>query len=216
MKVLIACEESQTVCKAFRAKGHEAYSCDIQDCSGGHPEWHIKGDAIAEAYSGKYDLMVAHPPCTYLSYAGIGWFNVEKYGEKALERIKEKDLAIEFFYKLWRAPIKKICIENPRGFFNQIIKPSQVIHPWYFGDPHKKTTCLWLKGLSKLNGCLEVAMNPGKHEPMPIYIDKSGKKRFFTDAMTGSGGGEKVEGKQDQKLFKESPMQWPNNGILKR
>ncbi len=83
MKVLIACEESQVVCKAFRELGHEAYSCDLQECSGGYPEWHINGDAIEQAYSGKYDLMIAHPPCTYLSYAGIGWFNIEKWGEKA-------------------------------------------------------------------------------------------------------------------------------------
>ena len=100
MKVLIACEESQAVCIEFRKKGHEAYSCDLQECSGGHPEWHIQGDAIKEAYSGKYDLMVGHPPCTYISYAGIAHWN--KPG-----RIELRLAALEFFRLLWEAPIEK-------------------------------------------------------------------------------------------------------------
>lgn len=211
MRVLVACEESQTVCKAFRERGHEAYSCDLQECSGGHPEWHINGDALEEAYSGKYDLMIAHPPCTYLSYAGIGWFNIKKWGEKAIERHRQKELAIEFFYKLWRAPIKKICIENPRGFFNQIIKPAQEIHPFYFGDPHKKATCLWLKGLSRLNGNIEVAMDRAKFEPEPIFIDNSGKKRYFTDAIRSTGGKEgrrKARSKTFEGIAKAMAEQW--------
>jgi hypothetical protein len=188
MRVLVACEESQTVCKAFRAKGHEAYSCDIQECSGGHPEWHILGDAIAEAYSGKYDLMIAHPPCTYLSYAAIGYFNFERWGDKATERVKLKDKALEFFFELWRAPIKKICLENPKGFPMTIVKHSQIIQPWYFGDPHVKPTCLWLKGIPKLNGLIEIAANRKKFEPAPLYIDSKGKKRYFVDAMSKATG----------------------------
>lgn len=93
-RVLIACEESQTVCKAFRELGHEAYSCDIQECSGGHPEWHFQQDVfeVIEKH-GPWDLMIAHPPCTYLSYAGIGWFNIEKYGDKAKQRIIDREEA---------------------------------------------------------------------------------------------------------------------------
>ena len=143
MKVLVACEESQRVTKEFRKLGHEAFSCDIMDCSGGRPEWHIKGDAIEEAYSGKYDIMIAHPPCTYLSNAGArflypkGILNQDRY-EKGLE-------AKEFFIKLLNAPIDKICIENPvqSKIFN-IPKYNQIIEPFYFGDPFKKKTCLWL------------------------------------------------------------------------
>jgi len=149
MKILIACEESQTVCKAFREKGHETYSCDIQECSGGHPEWHIQGDAIEEAYSGKYDMMIAHPPCTYLSVAGAGHLypksilNIERYN-KGLE-------AREFFMKLYNAPIEKICVENPLHFkIFDLPQYSQIIHPYHFGEPFMKRTCLWLKGLPNL------------------------------------------------------------------
>jgi hypothetical protein len=147
MKVLIACEESQTVCKEFRKKGHDAYSCDIQDCSGGYPEWHIQGDAIEVAYNNHWDLMIGHPPCTYLSYAGIRWFNVDRYGEKAKERHAKKDDAIKFFLKLYNAPINKICLENPRGFIQKVIPYSQAIQPYYFGDSFSKKTLLWLKNL---------------------------------------------------------------------
>ena len=100
MKVLIACEESQTVCKAFRAKGHEAFSCDIQPCSGGHPEWHFQQD-VFEVIDMGWDLMIGHPPCTYLTYAGIRWFNESRYGQKAIERHKLKDEAIDFFLKMY-------------------------------------------------------------------------------------------------------------------
>jgi len=149
MKVLVACEESQTVCKAFREMGHEAYSCDIQESSGGHPEWHIQGDALVEAYSGKYDMMIAHPPCTYLSVAGAGHLypksvlNKERY-QKGLE-------ARDFFMKLLEAPIEKICVENPLHFKIFDLPPyTQIIHPYHFGEPFMKRTCLWLKGLPKL------------------------------------------------------------------
>lgn len=150
MKVLIACEESQAVCKAFRELGHEAYSCDILDCSGGHPEWHIKGDVLEQLDKG-WDLMIAHPPCTYLSNAGIAWFNEEKYGDKARLRKEKRLEAFDFFMKLANAPIPKICIENPVGWVNSHWrKPNQIIHPYHFGDPESKRTCLWLKGIKEL------------------------------------------------------------------
>lgn len=166
MKVLVACEESQAVCKAFREKGHEAYSCDIQECSGGHPEWHvmedvlhiIDGNCIFETQSGdvigidtEWDLIIAHPPCTYLTVTGNRWFNVSRYGEKALKREREREQAAEFFMKFVNAKCEKIAIENPVGYMNtHYRKADQIIQPWMFGDAAEKKTCIWLKGLPKL------------------------------------------------------------------
>lgn len=150
MKVLIACEESQTVCKAFRDKGHEAYSCDILPCSGGHPEWHIQDDVLNHLNEG-WDLMIAHPPCTYLTVAGNRWFNLEKYGDKAIKRIEERDAAARFFMEFVNAPCEKIAIENPIGYMSTAYrKPDQIIQPYHFGHPERKATCLWLKGLPQL------------------------------------------------------------------
>lgn len=143
MRVLVACEESQIVCKAFRARGHEAYSCDIQECSGGHPEWHIQDNVLDHLNDG-WDLMIAHPPCTYLSYAGTRHWNNDGRLQKRLE-------ALQFFAALWLAPIEKICIENPRGCASPTIaKYSQIIEPYYFGDSFSKPTWLWIKNLPLL------------------------------------------------------------------
>ena len=172
MKVLIACEESQRVCMAFRARGHEAYSCDIIDCSGGHPEWHIQQDVVPllngncsfktnddvnHTIGGEWDLIIGHPPCTYLTVSGNRWFNVEKYGDKALERIKLREEAKDFFMKIANAQCARIAIENPVGVMSTAWrKPDQTIHPYYFGDPFEKRTCLWLKGLPLLKKTNEV------------------------------------------------------------
>lgn len=151
MRVLIACEESQIVCKAFRAKGHEAYSCDIQECSGGHPEWHIQGDAIAEAYSGKYDMMIGHPPCTYLSNSGVRWLMIQKGKVTNMERWQDLLWSSRFFKDFLNAPIKKIAIENPIPHkYAALPKYNQIIQPWQFGHGETKATCLWLKGLPLL------------------------------------------------------------------
>ena len=150
MKVLVACEESQEVCKAFRELGHEAYSCDIQDCSGGHPEWHLKQDVIP-LLNQEWDLIIAHPPCTFLTVTGNRWFNVERYGDKAIQRQKDREKAVEFFMEFVNAKCEKIAIENPIGYMSTAYKkPTQIIHPYMFGDPARKATCLWLKGLPKL------------------------------------------------------------------
>ena len=150
MKVLIACEESQAVCKAFRERGHEAYSCDVKDCSGGHPEWHIKGDVLP-LLKEKWDLIIAHPPCTYLTVSGNRWFNVEKYGEKALQRERDREDGAAFFMEFVNADCKRIAIENPVGCMSRRYrKPDQIIQPWQFGHPYTKQTCLWLKGLPPL------------------------------------------------------------------
>lgn len=166
MRVLVACEESQTVCKAFRARGHEAYSCDIQDCSGGHPEWHIKGDVIPllngrcsfktvggqeAAIPDRWDLLIAHPPCTYLTVSGNRWFDERRYGETARQRKKDRDQGARFFLEFVKADCEKIAIENPVGAMSTIYRPpDQIVQPYYFGHPYSKTTCLWLKGLPQL------------------------------------------------------------------
>ena len=166
MRILVACEESQAVTIEMRRLGHEAYSCDIQDCSGGHPEWHIKGDALElingrcrfqtmdgewHELVGKWDLLIAHPPCTYLTVTGNRWFNVERYGEKALQRHKDREKAVDFFMAFANADCPRIAIENPVGVMSSVWrKPEQIVHPWMFGDPERKATCLWLKGIRPL------------------------------------------------------------------
>lgn len=192
MKILIACEESQAVCKAFRELGFEAYSCDIQDCSGGHPEWHIKGDAIAEAYSGKYDMMVAHPPCTYLAVSGARWyyhpedsnlpFEQRRPHPKFPDRAKDRDEALAFFVKLLEAPIRYIAVENPVGIVStNYKKPNQTIHPWMFGDEASKATCLWLKNLP----ILEPTKIVGKGERVHLSSGKSLPK-WYNDALVNA------------------------------
>ena len=149
-RVLIACEESQAITKEFRALGIEAYSCDLLHCSGGHPEWHIQGDALKEAYSGKYSLMMAHPPCTYLAVSGAAWL-YNKDGSRNEERWKNQSEALDFVKALMNAPIDFIAVENPISVIStQIRKPDQIIHPWQFGDQASKSTCLWLKNLPKI------------------------------------------------------------------
>ena len=172
MRVLVACEESQAVTKAFRKLGHEAYSCDIQECSGGKLQWHIKGDALKEAYSGKYDLMVAHPPCTYLAVSGARWM-YNNDGSINLERLRNQKKALNFVQKLLDAPIDKIALENPVSVISsQIKKPTQIIQPYEFGHSEAKKTCLWLRNLPKLKPTKIV----DKGEFME-WVDKKGKKK---------------------------------------
>ena len=150
MKVLVACEESQRVCIAFRNKGHEAYSCDILECSGGRPEWHIQDDVLKHLNE-NWDLIIAHPPCTYLTVAANKYYNVEKYGTKAEERLKQREKAIEFFMQFTELKCPKVCIENPIGVMSSYYcKPTQIIQPYQFGHSERKATCLWLKGLPAL------------------------------------------------------------------
>jgi len=147
MRVLIACEESQAVCMAFRERGHEAYSCDILPCSGGHPEWHIQ-DNVFHVLSGSttmwWDLIIAFPPCTDLAVSGAKWFD-----QKRKDGRQQK--SISFFMSLVNSNCDKIAIENPIGIMSTIYrKPDQIIQPWQFGHGETKATCLWLKGLQKL------------------------------------------------------------------
>lgn len=167
MKVLVACEESQRVCIAFRNKGHEAYSCDILECSGGHPEWHIQDD-ILKHLNENWDLIIAHPPCTYLTVAANKYYNVEKYGKKAEERQKQREKAIEFFMQFTDLKCPRVCIENPIGIMSSFYcKPTQIIQPYQFGHSERKATCLWLKGL--------LALKPTNIVTPDIIKLKSGK-----------------------------------------
>lgn len=143
MRILIACEESQAVTKEFRALGFEAYSCDIQDCSGGHPEWHIKDDVLRVIQQG-WDVMIAFPPCTHLAVSGARYFEAKRKDGRQQQ-------GIDFFMSIANAPIKHIAIENPIGIMSNIYrKPDQIIHPWMFGHGETKATCLWLNRLPKL------------------------------------------------------------------
>ena len=189
MKVLIACEESQTVCKAFREKGHEAYSCDIVECSGGHPEWHIMQDVLplingnCEFYTcdgihhvidGKWDLLIAHPPCTYLSNAGAR--HLWKGHKLNRERYQSGLIAKDFFMTLYNADCDKICVENPTPskIFN-LPKYTQTIQPYQFGHPYTKRTHLWLKGLPELKAT-NIVEPVATFCPSGSYSKKHGEK----------------------------------------
>ena len=149
MRILVACEESQTITKEFRKLGHEAFSCDLLPCSGGHPEWHYQQD-VFEVIDQGWDMMIAHPPCTFLAVSGARWL-YNKDGSKSEERYKNQAEALDFVRKLMDAPIDKIAIENPISVISSNIrKPDQIVHPYHFGDKASKSTCLWLKGLPKL------------------------------------------------------------------
>lgn len=168
MKVLVACEESQEVCKAFRLLGHEAYSCDIQEPSGGHPEWHILGDALTVLPGGtvttmdgtwhevgKWDLLIAHPPCTYLTVAGAA--NIPKHPE----RIQQGEEAAAFFMAFYNSEIPRIAIENPVPMRRFGLPPyTQIIRPYMFGHNNGKPVCLWLKNLPVLFATNIVPCNP--------------------------------------------------------
>lgn len=201
MKVIIACEESQTVCKAFRERGHEAYSCDILECSGGRPEWHIMQDVLPllngncefttvdgtkHKIDGKWDLIIAHPPCTYLTVTGNRWFNVERYGEKAIQRQKAREEAAKFFMTIWNADCEKVALENPIGYISTYYrKPDQIIHPYYFAESQddvnceRKATCLWLRGVEPLKYVVRfeprvIHYKNGKGTDSPWHIDTIG------------------------------------------
>ena len=149
MRILVACEESQAITKELRELGHEAYSCDLLDCSGGHPEWHYKDDVFNVIDYG-WDMMIAHPPCTYLAVSGARWL-YNKDGTKNQDRWDKQKEALDFVQRLMDAPIDKIAIENPiRVISSNIRKPDQIVHPYMFGDKASKSTCFWLKNLPLL------------------------------------------------------------------
>lgn len=199
MKVLIACEESQEVCKAFRARGHEAYSCDIQEPSGGHPEWHILGDALKAIEGGevitmdgkahcigKWDLLIAHPPCTYLSNAGARFLYPK--GVLNEQRLRKGLMAKDFFLRFWWADIPRIAVENPiPSLVYCLPKYTQTIQPYQFGHPLKKKTCLWLKGLPELKPTDEIRVEQCESTKVASWFNLGGKDRQVNRAKTFPG-----------------------------
>jgi len=153
--ILVCCEESQAVTKAFRDAGHEAYSNDIQECSGGHPEWHLQMDALKALKLKKWDLVIAHPPCTYLTISANKWYKdqpARKSGALVGQARRDaREEAIEFFMEFVNADVPRMVIENPICVMStRYAKPSQIIQPWMFGHGETKATCLWIKGLPNL------------------------------------------------------------------
>lgn len=223
MNVLVACEESQRVCIAFRELGHRAFSCDVIDCSGGHPEWHIKGDVIpllnghceftlqdgtVDRQTDRWDLIIAHPPCTYLSNVATRQFSLKRCTpEKVIKRWEERARAAVFFMYFALADCDRICIENPVGFMNTAYrKADQIIQPYWFATSendsenyHQKRTCLWLKGLNPLNKISELP------KPEPMYIcqgEKSkGKAIGWCEGMRNITGGQEERAKARSKTF---------------
>ena len=210
MKILVACEESQRVCMAFRERGHNAFSCDIQEPSGGHPEWHVHGDCLQILQGGqivtmdgvthdipKWDLLIAHPPCTYLTNTGNRWFNVERYGDKARQRLKDREQAAAFFMEFVNADCDKIAIENPIGYMSTAYrKADQVIQPYMFGHPTRKATCLWLKGLKPLKPTNTVELDKSDYYE---YVSKSGKIKH--DSRSRCKGSKSERAKNRSKTF---------------
>ena len=223
MKILIACEESQAVCKEMRRLGHECYSCDIIECSGGHPEWHIMQDVlpllngnctfktmdgVEHTIDSKWDMIIAHPPCTYLTLAGNKWYKPE-FLSRFPERLYQRQQAILFFMKIANAYCDKIAIENPVGIMStQWRKPDQYIEPYYFGDCEKKKTGLWLKGLPLLIStnivepviihCKSGANEPRWHmETMKLSKDERSRIRSKTFPGIAKAMAEQWAGKAD-------------------
>lgn len=231
MNILIACEESQTICIEMRAVGNVCYSADLQECSGGHPEWHIIGDCIpllngycefktqdgeSHKLNSKWDLIIAHPPCTYLTISGNRWFNVEKYGENAIQRKEKREEAVEFFMKFVDADCDHIAIENPIGIMGHRYKPqSQIIQPYFFGDEARKTTCLWLKNLPLLKPTKIVSYGEIIGDGYSIgasswYATENGKIISWNDPRTA-----KIRSKTFIGIAKAIAAQWGKEEILK-
>ena len=211
LNILIACEESQAVCMAFRKLGHNAYSCDILPCSGGHPEWHFCHDIATvldrsdltlqkgnkATIRGEWDLMIGHPPCTYLAVSGAKWYYHPDDKNLPMEqrrphprfpnRAQDREEGAAFFISLANADIKRIAIENPIGIMSsRWRKPDQTIQPYMFGDPYSKGTCLWLKNLKKLHPSKET------DDKGEWIVFGSGKKqpKWYSDALTKSHSAE--------------------------
>ena len=223
MKILVACEESQAVTIELRKLGHEAYSCDIIECSGKHEEWHIMQDVLPllngncnfktcdgleHTINGKWDMIIAFPPCTYLTSAGTRHYSLKMNPKwKVDERIKKRDEAAKFFMSFVNADCEKIAIENPVGYMNtHFRKPNQIIHPYYFAKDendeenyHQKRTCLWLKGLENLKRTTELK------KPEPKYICQGekckGKKIGWCEGIRGTTGGQEGRAKARSKTF---------------
>jgi site-specific DNA-cytosine methylase len=219
MRVLLACEESQTVTKEFRALGHEAYSCDVLPTSGKNPEWHIQGDVINYLNDG-WDMMIAHPPCTHIAVSGARHFK-----QKIADGRQQE--GIDFFMAMINAPIEKIAVENPIGIMSKNYRtPDQIIQPYFFGDPFQKSTCLWLKNLpllyhnSEPNLFDDVITHTKDKGEFFEWIDKNGVKKrqplWYAEAFRKHGADGAMRSRLRSKTFpgiaKAMASQW---GVLK-
>lgn len=227
MRVLVACEESQEVCKAFRARGHEAYSCDLQECSGGHPEWHIQKDVLKvlnpvdhgnnylpaiwfKTMDGdfheveKWDLIIAHPPCTYMSAAGACRM-YPKAGHLDEKRFAKAMDAKDFFFEILYADCPRICIENPRPLkCVGLPEETQRIQPYEYGEPWSKLTYLWLKGLPPLTPT-EIVED---HKPYVSCGTSRNKGNPDKAGMSRRGGAQKVRSRTFRGIAKAMSEQW--------
>lgn len=230
MNILVACEESQAVTKELRLLGHNAFSCDLLQCSGNHPEWHFNIDVFEiiknkggelqnseTAFVPKWDMMIAHPPCTFLAVSGAQWYyhpedkhlptNQRRPHPKFPTRAQDREAAVEFFTALWNADIERIAIENPVGIMSSRIgKPTQIVQPYMFGDEATKTTCLWLKNLPPLKPTNVV----GKGEKVTFSSGKSMPK-WYADALAKAKTPEErrnLRSKTFQGMAKAMAEQW--------
>ena len=209
MKILVACEESQAVTKELRKLGHEAYSCDLLPCSGGHPEWHLQQDVIP-LLKEKWDMIIAFPPCTHLAVSGARHFEQKRKDGRQQQ-------GIDFFMKFVNADCPRIAIENPIGIMSSIYrKPDQIIQPWMFGDKYTKSTCLWLKGLPKLK-----PTNIVEKGEFFEWVDKKGRKKrqakWFFDALKNAKNSEErsiIRSKTFPGIAKAMAEQWTNEDRL--
>jgi len=193
-RILIACEESQAVTKEMRTMGLEAYSCDIQECSGGHPEWHIKGDAL-EVLGQNWDMVIGFPPCTHLSSSGAAWFDKKR-------KNGQQKQAIDFFMRFAELDCTRVAIENPVGIMSNFYrKPDQIIQPWWFGDSASKRTCLWLKNLPKL-----VATNVVPAGEKVVYASGNSMPKWYVDIPKNQRA--KIRSKTFPGIAKAMATQW--------
>jgi hypothetical protein len=217
IKVLIGCEYSGRVREAFKKLGFNAWSCDILPTE--IPGNHFQCD-IFEVVHKKWDLFIGFPPCTYLCSAGLHYCNIERHGQKAIDRIKKRNQAIEFFLDLYSLPIEHLCLENPVGHISScVLKPTQIIHPYYFGEQELKRTALWLKNLPPLEYHLQdnlFSQKTASDYPQPYQkqlCKKTGKfkNRYFTDSILNNNF---KDGKSRSMLFQcfadQMALQWSN------
>lgn len=218
MNILIACEESQRVCIAFRDKGHNAFSCDILSCSGGHPEWHICGDVlpllngncefvtmddVMHRIDGKWELLIAHPPCTYLSNAGARWLYAG--GELNAERYRKGLEGKKFFMAMLNADCPRIAVENPiPSSIYDLPQYTQIIQPYQFGEPWSKKTCLWLNGLEPLQPTNIVE----DYKPYCSSGSYSGTHNSKYKGASRKGGSAKSRSKTFHGIAKAMAEQW--------
>lgn len=183
MEILVACEESQAVTIEMRKRGHEAFSCDIEPCSGGHPEWHIQENVIP-LLSENWDMIIAFPPCTHLAVSGAAWFEQKRKDGRQQQ-------GIDFFMQFANLDCSKVAIENPVGIMSTIWrKPNQIIHPYEYGHMERKSTCLWLKGLPLLqstNNVYDEMMKLPKNQRERLHYLPPGPERAKMRSKTFLG-----------------------------